>query len=139
MAALTAPNPAAAVDPNYAALAARYDSDDDCESDEIPHLPTTQPVVQENQHNMTADQQQKQQHQQQPTTAAAPAPGDAVRDAAYGAHEDYDAYEEEDSEEGEDDELYAALEWADSREGGQEQQHRLLCWRNCACCDASCV
>lgn len=132
MAAVTAPNPAAAVDPNYAALAARYDSDDDCESDEISHLPSTQPVVQENQHHMTADQQQKQQH----TTAAAPAPSDTAGDAAYGANEDCEGFEEEDSEEGdEDDELYAALEWADSREGRWEQWQRLLCWHNCACCD----
>jgi hypothetical protein len=135
MAAVTAPNPAAAVDPNYAALAARYDSDDDFESDEVSHLPSTQPVVQENQHHMTADQQQKQQH----TTAAALASDETVGDAAYGANDDYGC-EEEHSEEGdEDDELYAALEWADSREGRWEQQHGLVCEQNCASCDASCL
>lgn len=110
MAAVTAPlnPPAVAAEPNYAALAARYDSEDECESDGPAHTPTTQPEL----HHVTPDHQQQQ--QQQPTTAAA-----ADDDGAYAPDEGGEGFEEYSDEGDEDDELYAALEWADSREGRQ--------------------
>jgi hypothetical protein len=121
MAAVSLPNPA--VEPNYATLAARYDSDDDEEASSTEHNPSSAPT----QHTPSAGQQ--------PLAAAAAgaanghsdtaACGTAAATVANGVPNEYDdvigdANEEgweEDSDEGDDDELYAALEWADSREG----------------------
>jgi len=102
-------------EPNFDNLAARYASDD--ESDTEQGLPTLGQPDQQQQGEETPQQQD-----QQPAAAAAVVAQSESAEAGASQHED--EYEgdpnEEDSEEDDDDELYAALEWADSREGANQ-------------------
>jgi hypothetical protein len=119
MSVMTAVSVPAASEPNFAALAARYDSEDDSDSEVQLASTSAQPIKRQ-------ALQQQVQHQQQPAAAAAADAGanppaavsgqEAVTDQFEDSYED-EGFEDEDSDEGDDDELYAALEWADSREG----------------------
>lgn len=128
MAVMAAVSLLASSDPNFAALAARYDSDDDTDIEDQPLSTAAQPELQER-----LKQQGVVSHQQ-PAAGTAAAAGTAVAVNGYGAgaaaetdaNGDFEQYyeeqgpdEEDSDEEGDDDELYAALEWADSREGEQ--------------------
>jgi hypothetical protein len=122
MAAVSLPNPP--VEPNYDTLAARYDSDDDEEAFMTHQNPSG---------SSTLDGQSAEQQPSAAAPAAAPAANGhsetaatdkAAATAVNSGPAEYDDMNEEgeqgweeDSDEGDDDELYAALEWADSREG----------------------
>lgn len=109
------------IPPAFDVLAARYESDEDSDAEHIhdalqPHS--------HHQHQQEVPVGQQQQQQQRQPGAAATTTTAAAGDVQY----DEDAYAEEDDEDDDDDddELYAALEWADSREGNTERetQHR---------------